>query len=73
MEVMENFKQWELNRDLMYAIWEGLDKATYLEIMEILRRELSTGEYCCPGCGSVLSPKLLEVAPDEKKEQENFH
>ena len=79
---MNEFKQWEMNRELMFLIWESLDKETYREIMyviwesldvgtyremtKLLRSALSTGEYTCLGCGSVLSPKLLDVAFDEK-------
>ena len=63
---MNEFKQWEMNRELMFLIWESLDKKTYREMTKLLRSALSTGEYTCLGCGSVLSPKLLDVAFDEK-------
>ena len=70
-QLMKEFEQREMNRELMFLIWESLDKETYRELTKLLRNALSSREHTCLGCGSVLSPKLLEVEFDEKAEQEN--
>ena len=69
---MDEFKQSDLNLEILAALWNYLDVGTYREVIKLLRSALSTGEYSCLGCGSVLSPKLLEMASDEKAEPGNI-
>ena len=70
--MMKEFKQGDLNLEILYALWNYLDIDTYREMNRLLKHTITICDYPCPTCGKILSPSLLELEPDEKLVQDDI-